>query len=129
MTGIDCSECIEWEGGTSNGYGRLWHGGVTWYAHRLAYVEAYGEIPDGMQVDHLCRNRRCINPEHLEAVSQQENIHRAGLIGFAKDFAARTTCKNGHPFDGHNGRSRYCTICVREYKREWARKARERDRL
>lgn len=89
-------------------------------AHRLAYEQAYGAIPDGLHIDHLCRNRECINPEHLEAVTQDENNKRAA--------AARTHCPKGHVIDGvrtNKGvQSRYCRTCsqIRSSARYYANK-------
>lgn len=78
--------------------------------HRRAYAEAFGPIADGLHIDHLCRVRNCINPAHLEAVTQAENNRRAG--------AAKTHCPSGHVLDGlrHNKGipSRYCLTCNRE---------------
>lgn len=80
------------------------------YAHRVAYEHLVGPIPEGLQLDHLCRNRTCVNPEHLEPVTAQENTVRArSLI---------THCPSGHPYSdtntavGRNGK-RYCRECKR----------------
>jgi HNH endonuclease len=74
--------------------------------HRWAYEQAFGQIPSGMQVDHLCKNRACYNPEYLEAITRSENIRRA---------AGRETCKRGHAMTPANiswqsGR-RKCRAC------------------
>src|SRR5690349_20028702 len=72
--------CIEWTGTrNTKGYGRIARGGVNGrflMAHRVAYELARGPIPEGLQLDHLCRNRLCCNPDHLEPVTRQENVAR-----------------------------------------------------
>ena len=87
--GVD--ECWEWRKSTCRGYAMTTVAGVHWYVHRLAYVAVSGAIPDGMVIDHLCRNRRCSNPTHLEAVTHAENIRR-GARG------AMTHCARGHTY-------------------------------
>lgn len=73
-------------GSLSDGYGQLWHGGKKWMAHRWSYEHFVGPIPDGSQIDHLCRNRKCCNPEHLEPISHDENMRR---LMFAKVIERR----------------------------------------
>jgi len=106
--------CWPWTGPTTSwGYGTFGRHAV---AHRRAYELAVGPIPAGYQIDHLCRNRGCVNPTHLEAVTKRDNILR-GTSPSA--LAARQThCAQGHPFAGDNlfivsGR-RVCGICRRE---------------
>lgn len=97
------NECWEWPGAKCNGYGVV---GISvnkkpkrFYAYTLAYNWLYGPVPKGLHIDHLCRNRACFNPYHLEAVTQQENIRRgdAGINNRIK-----THCAKGHPFDERN---------------------------
>jgi hypothetical protein len=73
------SGCLVYKGAKTNGYGRIRHNGRDCYAHRVAYEAAHGPIPQGLHIDHLCRTRACVNPAHLEAVTQLENNRRAAL--------------------------------------------------
>ena len=97
----DLSACWTWAGATfGNGYGhRQWDGKVR-AVHRIAYMLAVGPIPAGLQIDHLCRTLLCFNPNHLEAVTQRENI----LRGYAPTAinARKTHCKRGHELTEEN---------------------------
>lgn len=115
--------CWYWTGTKGrNGYGMFWAGNRRTAAHRTAYQLLVGPIPDGLQIDHLCRTRSCVNPDHLEPVTQAENIAR-GMSGIKN--ASKSTCPKGHAYDSTdtNGRRR-CRECTRETSREWARKNR-----
>lgn len=110
--------CWEWVGAHKQaGYGQ-W--GRTDCAHRVMYEKVRGPIPKWLHLDHLCRNKGCVNPDHLEAVTQRENTLRGESP--AAQRARATHCKNGHPYDGTNtynrpdrpiGRGRYCRACRR----------------
>lgn len=104
--------CWEWIGfRTADGYGRVLGRG----AHRYSYELAHGVIPDGLQVDHLCRNRSCVNPDHLEAVSPRTNVLRSPTA-VASVNARKTHCPQGHKYDINNTRLtsdgwRRCKTC------------------
>ena len=86
--------CWQWNGSTTrNGYGQLRIGGKHWMAHRFSYNELVGKIPDGKDLDHLCRNRRCVNPKHLEPVTRSVNLARGDTGKFKK---RRVHCYRGH---------------------------------
>lgn len=85
-------------------------------AHRFAYELANGSIPDGAVIDHTCRNHGCVNPAHLEAVTNRENILRG--VGLSSENARKTTCPRGHPYDMvWSDGLRRCRTCVREQRR------------
>lgn len=91
-------------------------------AHRVVYESLVGPVPEGMDLDHLCRNRACVNPDHLEPVSRGINLHRGETIPAAK--AAQTHCINGHEFDERNtgirpNGTRWCKACKVETVRRW----------
>jgi hypothetical protein len=117
------SGCLVWDGSVgSTGYGQLptSHPKRSVVAHRAAYEAWIGPIPDGLQIDHLCRNRRCIEPTHLEAVTPRENLLRSSAPNAIA--ARRSTCKNGHEWtDATTYRtkkgSRVCRTCHRLYER------------
>ena len=88
--------CWLWTGAVNNGYGRLYCDGRLVYAHRAVYEEMVGPIPDGRQLDHRCRVTRCVNPAHLEPVSNRENGRR-GIKG-----VLTTQCPNGHVYTDEN---------------------------
>lgn len=106
-----------------DGYGLFRFPWATAKAHRVAYELVVGPIPHGLVIDHLCRNRACVNPAHMEPVTNRENI----LRGEVKPPAVpplKTHCKNGHEFTEANtarrfGGARICVECRRKASREW----------
>lgn len=120
-------ECWEWTGNTSRlGYGMFSLDGKSRSAHRVSYEWFVGTIPEGLEIDHLCRNRRCVRPEHLEAVSHHENVRRGINV-------TRLHCKLGHLLQPsmENGRPRRrCPDCDRTSKQRYQeRKKLERLKL
>ena len=86
----------------SEGYGRATLDKRTWYAHRLVYTLLVGPIPDGLVLDHLCRVRRCVNPVHLDPVTQGTNVRRGAGPQLTAMRPVRTHCKRGHEMTREN---------------------------
>lgn len=120
----DPSGCWVWTAGTSDGYG--------WYlisrkvgamrAHRVAYIDRFGEIPKPLVLDHLCRNRGCVNPDHMEVVTIRENTMRGN--GAGARHARKTHCSHGHEFTVENTRitkhgHRVCKQCEYDWQRAY----------
>ena len=130
--------CWLWRGSKNeNGYGQVWRGFMEKKrtmeaAHRLAYRILIGEIPKGLEIDHLCKVRLCVNPEHLEPVTHRENLRRGDTLSGVN--SRKTHCKNGHMLSRDNllGSERYrkhkgrcCKTChrIRQNARYHAAKA------
>ena len=117
-------ECVDWVGYvTRYGYGsvhlRSGPGGQV-LVHRIAWERANGPIPEDRVIDHLCRNRRCVNVDHLEVVTRGENTLRG--FSAASGLDAKESCRNGHPWSEENtywraNGSRQCRACIRELQR------------
>ena len=116
------SHCWEWTAALKRGYGTIKRQGGMRPAHRVAYEYLRGPIPDGLTIDHLCRNLPCVYPWHLEPVTNKVNLARG--VGPSALNARKTHCKRGHLFDEANthrddtGRRR-CRACWRMY---WLRR-------
>lgn len=95
------ASCWLWVGYTKpNGYGSLTLNGRTQYAHRLVYEALVGSIPPGSELDHLCRVRHCVRPDHLQPVSRAENCYRGESIPGRRH--RQTHCQHGHEFTPEN---------------------------
>ena len=107
--------CWMWSGPVDRvGYGSIQRRGITMRAHRAVYEDLVGPVPAGLELDHLCRNKACVNPAHLEPVTHSENLRR--------HYATVTSCPQGHVYDEANtyrdtAGKRRCRACMRERQR------------
>jgi hypothetical protein len=120
--------CWIWHGGRHElGYGRFWSGSSVVPSHRISYEHYRGPIPNGLEIDHLCRVHSCVNPWHLEPVTHTENVRRGdSRIASSLRGEAITHCKHGHVLDGQNTYlsfgSRQCRACKRKRKTMYRRR-------
>lgn len=120
--------CWIWTAAQITGYGIFWMNGHNVFAHRLLYEAERGSVPDGLQLDHLCRIRNCVRPDHLEPVTALENQLRGN--GFAAVNLAKTHCPKGHQFNripacGRRRPRRACSTCRNDARRAKRRLMRE----
>ena len=124
--------CWNWQAWTTRGgYGKFKVDGHTRVSHRWYYQQVVGPVPAELQLDHLCRNRACCNPEHLEPVTCRENLLRGDT--FQASNAAKVQCPKGHPLSGENlmvsGGRRVCRTCKRAATAKWRAANLEKARL
>ena len=115
--------CIEWPGSRNqDGYGNRWHEGRCMKAHRVAWMEVHGPIPDGMLVLHRCDNPPCVNVEHLYLGDQSRNMRDMSERRRSNN-QRKTHCPAGHPYNEENtyvlGARRACRVCGRENMRRY----------
>lgn len=130
---VKVGECWIWQGKhTPAGYGMFRRDGKSQYCHRWSYEHFTGNsIPDGYQVDHLCRTPSCVNPDHLEPVTPEENLRRSNGVSMIN--RAKTHCPRGHEYSAENtyfyqhrgAGHRQCRKCWAINKREQARRKRD----
>lgn len=130
---VNIIECWIWQGSKNNqGYGGISFKGKALLAHRCAFEVVFGEIPKGRVIDHLCRNRLCVNPYHMQVTTQKENVHRGNALTGIN--SRKTHCKRGHALTGNNiQRSAYikfgyriCRICDLDgQRRRWHARKKE----
>ena len=113
----DANGCWVFTGAKSRGYGvvRISRAAGNKVTHRVVYETLVGDVPEGLDLDHLCRNRACCNPSHLEPVTRSENLRRSPLVG--KRRVVKTHCPQGHPYDESNtyvtpSGGRMCRTCT-----------------
>jgi len=115
---VEQAPCWIWRGAVGErGYGKVTVNYRSWLVHRYVYTQLVNAIPDDLTIDHLCGNKLCVNPKHLEAVTLQENILR-----YKQSI---THCKNGHPLFGDNlyvdsRNRRECKTCRRAAVKRWS---------
>ena len=116
--------CWLWHGSCDGkGYGRIAYEGRSFPAHRASHILFKGPIPNGLQIDHLCRQPGCVNPEHIEAVTARVNNMRGDSVAVKASKA--THCPQGHPYSGDNlGRrttrnERFCKTCKRQQDKDY----------
>jgi hypothetical protein len=121
--------CWIWSAAVDNrGYGRISVHNKWRHAHRFLYEQYVGSVPEGLELDHICRTPCCVNPEHLEPVTHQENMRRAGASGAMGIRNKRKShCPNGHEYAGSNlyvtsNGWRQCHECRKNYMLENYRK-------
>jgi hypothetical protein len=126
---VDDNDCWIWKAGLKpNGYAQFWDTEKVGYGHRWSYTYFKGEIPNGLQIDHLCRVRSCVNPDHLEAVTMQENVARGELGSYLDTQKTKSHCDNGHEYTPENSyqrtdiSGRRCRECKNDNNRQYRKR-------
>lgn len=127
---VDPANCWIYSGDRSReGYGRFYINKKAFLAHRVSWKIFHGSLTSGLVIDHICMNKKCINPDHLREVSIRTNVME-NSNGLAYLNSIKTLCKNGHPLEARNlqlstAGHRRCLTCIKEYKSNWSKKRRE----
>jgi hypothetical protein len=130
------NDCLFWTGHLQNGYGvleRVVNGErKSHYTHRYVYEKCEGNIPDSMVLDHICRNRNCVNTSHLRVVTRTKNVLE-NSVSIAAINKAKAHCINGHEFTDSNTyrvkNGRACLICRKAWRKKWEKENRNRINL
>ena len=128
---VSSTGCWEWTASTRDGYGLFWFNGKNHQAHRISYEYYYGPIPADLEIDHArCQNRKCVNPEHLEAVTHAENVRRGDAGLHMRTVRNQKHCNRGHEYSEWNlyTEPNGCKRC-RECGRENVRRYREMKKI
>lgn len=125
----DPAGCWLWDHVNNYGYGHLNTGTRRVHAHRYAYELLVGPIPDGLVIDHLCRDKACVNPLHLEAITQLENVRRGAAYWAAREMPH---CVKGHPRTPENtyvrpNGTQCCRVCKKAWNLEYKARRKERE--
>lgn len=116
--------CWEWTAALGHGYGHFAYQGKKHYAHKFAYESINNTTIKNKEIHHLCKNRKCVNPDHLEILTKKEHQIKENPLIIKQML--KTHCPQGHPYDLFNTQfrrgSRQCRICTLNRKREWYRK-------
>lgn len=121
---IDKSGCWNWTAGLGNGYSSFWIDGETRNGHRVIYEAFISPLGTEIHLDHLCRNRRCVNVEHLEPVTLSENVLRG--VGVTAENSRKENCPRGHAYDvNYSDGRRGCRQCNCDRQRKYRTKKME----
>lgn len=129
------SDCWNWVGGLmSTGYGNIYIKNKGYLAHRVSYSLFKGEPDKGLVIDHICRNRQCVNPDHLRAVTMRENALENSVSISSKNHEKKT-CKNGHSLSGDNlcnypsEKYRRCRTCENNRSRAYSKGEKAKEKI